>query len=147
MMDFLFNRKSPLPKIVEGAGFILSLILIQLLWSSGNWGLSGTLFVLLVLQYLFIRLVSVIHWYPSEKEKPLGIEVHFTKAVVAASYFLFLGSLFYLFGLRLLPVILMNLLMGLFAMVDGILICFHLQDRHSPWPPNYFTNNRYLEKS
>ncbi|MDO8644914.1 MAG: hypothetical protein Q7S00_08130 [bacterium] len=141
MLKFFFNRFSWVARFAEGLGVIGTYFFLQLF----HWGeltLTEGLFLLVVAQYLFIRTCDLIAWYPHEGRQ-LGIEVHFKKVVVVASYGLALAAWSCLFGFKLPTLIFTNLVLLFISFVNGTQIWFHFHDEEE-LPINYFTQNRHL---
>ncbi len=146
MLKILFNRSSPVVRLLEIVGVVNSFFYLRSVIEA--FDLTTWLFLFLLLCYLFIRVCDLIHWYPGEP-RGLGIEVHFKKALVPTSYILSIASLFCLLSLPIVTlsvVILADILMLIIAPVNGILLWFHCRD-HDPMPINYFSLNKYLRDS
>jgi hypothetical protein len=141
MLKFFFDRSSWVVRLLEAVG------VAAVLYDFFHLKAGGFLFLFLVVGYLFIRICAVIRWYPHEA-RGIGIEVHFFKTLVPASYILAIASavLFLkIFWISMPILILADLMMLVLISVNGILVYFYLRDK-DPLPVNYFSSNKYLGK-
>jgi len=151
MLKFLFGRRSRMVRMFEIVGVFLTILVIGDMTTRENMVLADYLYSLGILQYLFIRFCQLFPWYLGHRKKyptprgELGIEVHFLKSLVPASYTLCLGSFLFSAGIELTASLLMLLILIPVTGVNGILIAFHLRD-HEPLPVNYFTHNWHLKE-
>ena len=146
MFKILFNRNSPLVRILELVGVGCSLLFLK--GRLPEIDVTTALYLFLLLCYLIIRVCDLIHWYPGEP-RGVGIEVHFRKALVPTSYILSTASIVALLNIPYLStavVLFADLLMLVVTPVNGIVIYFHLRDR-DPLPINYFSLNKHLNNT
>jgi len=148
LWKLLFNREGIVVRAAEVTGLLGTL---RLVWErpfpeSLPW-------ILLLLDYLFIRFCDLYPWYPrfetpaGFRDRQVGIRVHFRKALVPTSFILSVAAATDLIGpgwFSSIGAIFANLCMLVVVSVNLILIRFHLRD-HSPLPVNYFSHNKYLE--
>lgn len=148
MIRFLFHRESFVVRMMEILGVFFSILYLRQNLADFDW--RAGLFLLLLLQYLFVRVCDLVNWYPKaerENTKKIGIQVHFQKALVPTSFILAITSFL---GLMSVPyvstgvLIFSILLMLVVAPVNGILLYFHFRDKDT-LPMNFFSLNTYLK--
>ncbi len=149
MLKIFFNRTSPLVRLLELIGVILSVWFLTKRLPTD--GVVPLLFLFLFCSYLFVRICDGVNWYPREKNLPpdpkrFGIRVQFQKAIVPSAYILAITAAVALLEIPFLSTGVITfavLLMLIVAPVNGILLYFHLRDK-DPTPINYFSLNKYL---
>lgn len=146
MLKLFFHRDSKFIRALEAVGAVLFIpIIIK--------GDCGVIFWLYLFAYLLIRFSGSFNWYRSftvdggqwtvDRKDELGIRLHFKKALVAASYIIFIVNAAFLLTGKM-AVLYVGL--GLFAMVlylHAILLYLHFRDKDER-PPNYFNTERPL---
>lgn len=151
MLKFFFGRHSYFVRGVELAAILLALWVTYQGKGAPAHKLATRLYWILMGQYLFVLGCTLLPWYPGHRTQypvrrgELGIEVHFLKSRVPASYILLIGSLLFLAGMPLTATLLANVLFLPIITVNLILIAFHLRDR-DPLPINYYTHNWYRKE-
>lgn len=106
------------------------------------------LYVFLFSNHVFIRICERIRWYSNEP-RGAGIEVHFQRSVVPASFILAVVSSLLFLKISVLSyslVLIADIILFFISLVNGIQIYFHSQDRDS-LPINYFSRNKYLSEA
>lgn len=98
-------------------------------------------FTLYVLLCLVITLIRFFPWN-KQKDRGAGIEEHFEKTMVPASYIMVVTNGVYHFSPSWPFVLFVCLLLMIIQSVNFILLTFHFRDK-DPTPPSYFARNLY----
>ncbi len=152
MLKLFFGRHSLFVRLVEVIALGLAVASIQNIFSRNDGSWNDTLYWLLLGQWLLVLGCYFFPWYLGHRKKyptprgELGIEVHFLKSRVPASYIVALASLLFFLEIGSIAVIIANVFFMPIVAVNFILIGFHLCDR-DPLPTNYYTHNWHQKET
>ncbi len=133
-LKFFFNRKGPLVLTLLAMGWLATVY--HLLFSTRSF-----FFIVFCLLGFVITLIRFYPWYKPE-DRGSGIEEHFEKTMVPASYIIVVTNIVYHFWPSW-PFLLFSIvLLAVIQSVNFILLYFHFRDK-DPTPPSYFTRNLY----
>ncbi len=136
MLKFFFYRSSKFAPICEAVGVILAIFLARRLVTETAGRLLWLLYFIFIASYAFMRFCAVFRFYP-KLPRSSGIELHFSKMVLAAGY-----TLAAICGAALAMPPLPWLLFGVALMVgivhiNVILIYLHLKDQDKTHPNKF----------
>ncbi len=145
MLKFFFHRDSRFVRAIEAVGAILFIPIII------KEGKGGVIFWLYLFAYLLIRFSYNFNWYRSFKadipspqrgegqgEGELGIRLHFKKALVAASYIIFIVNLASLLTGKRAFFYVAFVMFAMVLYLHAVLLYLHFRDKDER-PPNYFS--------
>ncbi|MBI2340045.1 MAG: hypothetical protein HYU99_06760 [Deltaproteobacteria bacterium] len=140
-LKFFFNRKGTVITSLTTLGWLLTLWnLSRLFQETGRGILIPFTFLTFVILCLFITTTRFIPWYPG-KFRGFGIEEHFEKTLVPASYIMVVTGIIYPLWRNCWPFLFfVDLLLIVIISVNFILLYFHFRDQ-DPLPPSYFAQN------
>jgi hypothetical protein len=143
MLSFFFNRFSRVVIVMEAVGLLcMARVGVRLMAGEGSMA-TKVLFAIVVFLYAFMRFCASHPWY-KDAPRGSGIELHFKKMMVAASYILALLGLVLLFWLSAIPIVVALLLLAIVAHINVILLFLRAKDR-DPTPVNYFSSGAFLD--
>lgn len=143
MLSLFFNRFSRAVIVMEAVGLLCMAHVGMRLLAGGGSTAMKVLFPLVLLLYAFLRFCASWPWYKGAPRWS-GIELHFKKGMVTASYTLAITGLILIVWPSAIPLVVAALLLAVIAHVNVILLFLHARDR-DPTPVNYFTSGAFLD--
>lgn len=140
MLGFFFNRKSKFITALEIIGIIGFLWLIFSGWFFRQTAITKIFFAVYLLGYILIRFCASFKWYGKSQNREAGIQLHFKKTLVAASYIIFLANLITLFGITNISIYVSVVFFVMILHLNAILLYFHWKDRDET-APNFLTRH------
>ncbi len=134
MIAFFFNRNGLMVRLMEALGAALLIATIISFFVRGTSALAIALFLLIMIEYGFIRSCATVRWYRG-LPRGSGIELQFRKALVPAGYAMTILLAFYLITQWTVLLGILAFLLAVVAHVNVILLVFHHRDR-DPAPVN-----------
>lgn len=140
MLKLFFDRYSKVVILMEGAGIFFT---IGWIW---RWPVT-LLFWIYLFGYLWIRFCAGVRWH-KEAKRYEGLELHFKKSLIPASYILAIVSGIGFFGgpsvVSYFLLWMAVILLAVIGHANIILLYLFLKDKNTT-PINYFSANKYTQ--
>lgn len=141
MLRFFFDRFSKVVMLMEILGVIFSALWLSAVWQNPPPLLPKILLAAYVGEYLVLRFCAVWRWHP-EARRYEGLELHFKKIMIPASYILAIFSLVGWLANIFFHLWLADAALGIMIYVNLTLLYLHFKDKNET-PINYFSGNKF----